>query len=179
MSVEASGGKIQHQPIYSFTYSLARSGSVLPERSCAPLRSATLPQNKCCVFYGDTWAFYVRGTGDIGVNQARTGKAAQQSHFFFFSPAGFLKQPQSVNKPGKWTMQKKKKMCVNIWRCVLCECCFAVWQSTTKPKPKGCLSKMTNEHYETNFDDLYDDYTVCHLYGYGLVSCGRLQSEKL
>lgn len=52
MSVEASEGKIQHQPIYSFTYSLARSGSVLPERSSAPLCCATLPQNKCCVFTG-------------------------------------------------------------------------------------------------------------------------------
>lgn len=50
MSVEASEGKIQHQPIYSFTHSPARSGSLPPERSCSSLCCAT--PKKRSVFTG-------------------------------------------------------------------------------------------------------------------------------
>lgn len=84
MSVEASEGKIQHQPIYSFTYSLARSGSVLPERSSASLCCATLPQNKCCMFTGTHGLFILEAP--VISESIRPGKGNHYctAEFFFF-----------------------------------------------------------------------------------------------
>lgn len=80
MSVEASEGKIQHQPIYSFTHSPARSGSLPPERSC--FLALLCHSKETLSVYRDTWAFKFRGSGYIRVKRARRrGKHCSAADF--------------------------------------------------------------------------------------------------
>lgn len=130
MSVEASEGKIQHQPIYSFTHSPARSGLSAAREEL--LLALLCHSKETLSVYRDTWAFKFRGSGSIRVKQARRrGKhysAADFSSLPIWIEPGFFTPSQGVNdsvqsaklvhqeRKNSQQKERKKKTFIPPWK---------------------------------------------------------------